>query len=74
MSKRPRNWQPVIRGQDIKKLRKEAKLSQAKLAKIMGVHANTVARWEREDMYISEPVARFLKLICEQAKKSLEPP
>jgi DNA-binding transcriptional regulator YiaG len=43
------------------------------LAEHLGVHANTVARWETEKLCITEPVARFLKLICEQAKKSSEP-
>jgi DNA-binding transcriptional regulator YiaG len=74
MSKRPRNWQPILSGAEIQQLREDAKLSQAQLANLIGVHPNTISRWEREDMYITEPVARFLKLICEQAQKSSEPP
>jgi DNA-binding transcriptional regulator YiaG len=74
MPRKPRDWQRAMRGADIKKLRVSADLSQAKLATLLGVHANTIARWEREELYISEPVSRFLKLICEQAKKSSEPP
>ena len=40
-------------------------LTQAQLAERLGVRANTLARWERGEIRISEMAARFIKLIVE---------
>jgi DNA-binding transcriptional regulator YiaG len=50
------------------------KLTRKQVAAGMGVHENTIARWERDELMITEPMARLFKLICAQAKKSSEPP
>jgi DNA-binding transcriptional regulator YiaG len=71
----PRIWTPAMSGPEMKAIRlAPPKLTRKKVAEGMGVHANTIARWERDELTITEPMARLFKLICEQAKKSLEPP
>jgi transcriptional regulator with XRE-family HTH domain len=37
-------------------------ISQAKLGKRLGVAQNTVARWERGEVAVSEPIARLLRI------------
>lgn len=51
-------------GAELRRVRKRLKKSQAELAVLLGVRSNTVARWERGERGISEPVARLLKLIA----------
>ena len=45
-------------GKELRKKRKDLKLTQEKLAKKLGVTANTVARWEREEV----PFPDYLEL------------
>lgn len=35
-------------GETVRKMRKEARLSQAALGRLLGVDSNTVSRWERD--------------------------
>jgi transcriptional regulator with XRE-family HTH domain len=53
-------------GKDVLKLRRRCGWTQAKLAEALGVTANTVARWERDELGIREPVARLIQLIAAQ--------
>jgi transcriptional regulator with XRE-family HTH domain len=41
------------------------KLSQAKLAKRLGVTVTTVARWERDERVMSEIADRFIRVLVE---------
>jgi len=52
-----------MKGKELKRLRKRLALSQAQLAERVGVRSNTLARWERDEISITEPVARLLRLI-----------
>ena len=61
-------------GEELYQLRKSSGLSQADLAKSLGTWTNTVARWEREERSISEPMVRLIKIICKQAKKNRSSP
>ena len=45
----------------LKDLRMEHELSQAKLAKVLGTHQQTVARWEKG---ITEPDTKMLAKLC----------
>jgi DNA-binding XRE family transcriptional regulator len=53
-----------VNGGELRRLRRHLGLSQAKLAERLGVAANTVARWERNERAISEPVARLVRMLA----------
>ena len=40
------------------------KLTQNQLAEKLGVTENTVARWERDEMKMSESAARLMKILA----------
>jgi putative transcriptional regulator len=50
-------------GTQIKDIRKALGYTQAKLAEEVGVTANTVARYERDELKPSPPVLKLLKLV-----------
>ncbi len=50
-------------GTQIKQLRKALGYTQAQLAEEIGVTANTVARYERDELNPSSPVMKLLKLL-----------
>ena len=51
-------------GAEIRELRKALGYTQAKLAEEVGVTANTVARYERDELNPSPPVLKLLKLLA----------
>ena len=51
-------------GKEFKRKRSALGLTQVQLANQLGVSVTTVARWERGERTISEPVARLLTLLC----------
>jgi transcriptional regulator with XRE-family HTH domain len=50
-------------GAQLQRLRARLKLTQAKLAEQLGVHWNTLARWERGEVPIRPPIARLLRTL-----------
>jgi transcriptional regulator with XRE-family HTH domain len=44
-------------------LRKTLGLTQVAFAERLGVHANTLARYERDELSIPEPVARLAQIL-----------
>lgn len=54
---------------ELKAIRKKLGLTQAALAQLVGVTTNTIARQERGEMGIGEPLARLLKLLAEQRSR-----
>jgi transcriptional regulator with XRE-family HTH domain len=63
------HWYSVpMDGEEFKRKRHQLGLTQAQLANKLGVTATAVARWERGERSVSEPVARFLTLLCQLAK------
>jgi transcriptional regulator with XRE-family HTH domain len=58
-------------GRELHAIRQRLGLTQAALAEAVGVTSNTVARWERSEMGISEPAVRLVKkLAAEQQSLS----
>ena len=53
---------------EIRTLRAKLRWTQVALAKAIGVTSNTVARWERDEMAISEPTARLLQKIAAEQR------
>ena len=56
----------VMIGRELHSIRQKLALTQAALAEAIGVTSNTVARWERDEMAISEPAARLIEKIAEE--------
>ena len=50
-------------GTQLKRRRRQLGLTQRQLADRLGVTETTVARWERGERRISEPVSRLLALL-----------
>jgi transcriptional regulator with XRE-family HTH domain len=51
-----------MRGKELRAIRKRLGWRQADLAEELGVTANTVARWERDEMEVSPPVEKLIRL------------
>ncbi len=51
-------------GDEVRTLRRRLGLTQTQLAEQVGVHGNTVARWERGEVRVTEPMARLLRLLA----------
>lgn len=52
--------------QELKAIRKQLGWSQARLADAVGVTSNSIARQERGEIGIKEPLARLIRLIAEK--------
>ena len=65
-----------MRGRELRVVRKQFGLSQATFGKLVGVTQNTVARWERDEIGITGPAARLVRLLGkypELANELVEP-
>ena len=60
-------------GKGIRVIRARLGLSQSALAELIGVRRNTVARWERDEIAISGPAARLIRIIGGAPVPSVEP-
>ena len=58
-----------MEGKELKQIRQRLGLTQVELAEQLGVTANTVARWERDEVSIREPLARLIQVMAGQKKK-----
>jgi len=56
-------------GTELRRLRTAAGLSQRALAAQMGVHWNTLARWERGELPIRAVVALSIQSVCGAVSK-----
>jgi len=54
----------VMTGVEIRALREKLGWTQMVLAEAIGVTSNTVARWERGEIAISEPTSRLVQKIA----------
>ena len=53
-------------GKELKSIRKSLGLTQADFAALVGVAPNSIARQERGEMGIREPLARLVRLMANQ--------
>ena len=53
----------ILRGAEIRSLRKRLGMTQEELAKLLGVTANTVARWERGELGLSHSTAKLFSIL-----------
>jgi len=58
-----------MRGKELKAIRARLKLTQRELAEQIGVTPNTVARWERDEITIREPMARLIQSVYAAERK-----
>ena len=56
-------------GSELRRIRTRLGLTQAAMAARLGVSGNTVARWERDEVRITEPVARLIAFVAGSAAK-----
>ena len=57
-----------MKAEQLRRLRWKLGWTQEKLAHEVGVTRNSVARWERGEMAISEPAARLIQRIADDRK------
>mgnify|MGYP001572138269 CR=1 FL=1 len=57
-------------GEELRRLRKRLRLTQVALAERLAVSANTVARWERDEVPIRESMARLIRLLAKTGSKT----
>jgi len=57
-------------GKELRKIRRSLSLTQGEMADRIGVRLNTVARWERGELKISEPVSRLIRLLAKMELKA----
>ena len=60
----------LMTGEELKKIRKQMGLTQAAFADLVGVAENSIARQERNEIGIREPLARLIRLLAEQRHKT----
>ena len=56
-------------GNELRTIREEFGWTQDRMADAIGVTANTIARWERDEIDIYEPAARLIRLLAQSGKK-----
>lgn len=54
-------------GDELRHIRERLGLTQKALSEKLGVHWNTVARWERGEVGINEPAARLVRILVKTA-------
>jgi len=57
-----------VGGEKVRQIRSRLGLTQAALSERLGVTANTVARWERNEGRITEPMERLIRLVTRPGK------
>jgi DNA-binding XRE family transcriptional regulator len=60
----------AMTGAALKRSRMRPKLTQVEMAKKIGVHSNSLARMERGEMTISEPVSRLVQFLVADSKNT----
>ncbi len=61
-----------VQGKELRKIRQQLNLTQAKFADLIGVKGNTVARWERGVLPISKTIELLAQLLAEKDEPQRE--
>jgi transcriptional regulator with XRE-family HTH domain len=59
-----------MEGDELRRIRKRLRLTQVQMAERLGWHPNSVARAERSEMPITEPVAKLARLLIQLEKRT----
>lgn len=54
-----------MEGKELRAIRKKMGLTQKQLAEKIGITWNTLARWERGELGIREPISRLIRILDE---------
>jgi len=57
-------------GKQLRATRRRLKWTQRQLAEAVGVRSNTIARYERGELPIAEPLARLVKMIADKESRA----
>jgi DNA-binding transcriptional regulator YiaG len=60
-----------MRGRKVRTIRMRLGISQRELGDRLGVAQNTVARWERGEVKVTEPIARLLRIVGGEPAESV---
>ncbi len=60
----------LLTGDEVRRIRKRLRLTQADLARALGVTRVTVARWETGVYAIPEPTARLLQRVRKERRRA----
>ncbi len=55
-------------GAEIRRIRMSLRLTQREFAEKIGVHANTVARWERGELGIRRSIQQLLRFVSQEPR------
>ena len=58
-----------MKGKELRAIRAKLGWTQEETATALRVAPNTVARWERDERAISEPMAKFIEIVYANEKK-----
>jgi DNA-binding transcriptional regulator YiaG len=59
-----------MKGKELRAIRARLRLTQVRMSERLGVTANTVARWERGEVGISEAMSRLVKLVAHSGRST----
>jgi transcriptional regulator with XRE-family HTH domain len=58
-----------MKGKELRSIRNKLRWTQVEMATALRVTPNTVARWERDERAISEPIAKLIETVYASEKK-----
>jgi DNA-binding transcriptional regulator YiaG len=58
-----------VKGKELRTIRNKLEWTQVEMATALRVTANTVARWERDERAISEPMAKLIETVYAGERK-----
>ena len=69
MARKGRPRGDAMTGAELRRVRQNLGLTQVELAQKLGTTSTSVARWERDEVGIGEPVARLIRFVASSVPK-----